>query len=172
MNECLKKFNIMRKTRFGLLFISLLIVCIDQITKYIARNNLFLYETKVVIPNFWNWTLAYNKGAAFSLFAHQAGSWPKLFFGVIAFIVSMWLINYLLMKVYTLINGIAFSFILGGAIGNLIDRIVHDQVTDFIDWYYKAYHWPAFNVADSFICLGVTVIIIEGIFLKPKNKLL
>ena len=155
-------------TRFGLLLMSLLIVILDQITKMIARNNLQLFEQKHFLT-FWNWTLAYNQGAAFSLFADQGG-WQRIFFGVLAVGVSVGLVFYILNKVYSKITGVAICFILGGAIGNLVDRIMFGQVTDFIDWYYSAHHWPAFNVADSFITVGVTLMIIESIFFSNKKN--
>lgn len=155
-------------TRFALLLMSLLIVILDQITKMIARNNLQLFQQKHVLP-FWNWTLAYNQGAAFSLFADQGG-WQRIFFGVLAVGVSVGLVFYILNKVYSKITGVAICFILGGAIGNLVDRIMFGQVTDFIDWYYSTHHWPAFNVADSFITVGVTLMIIESIFFSNKKN--
>ena len=92
------------------------------------------------------------------------GGWQKLFFGIVAFIVSIGLVYYILNRVYSGLTGLALSFILGGALGNLVDRIVHGKVTDFIDWFYGAHHWPAFNMADSFITIGVTLLIIESIF--------
>ena len=165
-----ERINLSRKCRFGLLGISLVIMLLDQLTKYIARDNLALYESRSVITNFWNWTLAYNKGAAFSFLSNNDGNWPKIFFGLIALIVSIWIINYILNKTFSLLSGVALSFILGGAIGNLVDRIVHGHVTDFIDWYYKSHHWPAFNLADSFICVGVVLLIIEGVFLAKDTQ--
>ena len=76
--------------------------------------------------------------------------------------------SYLLNKTYSLLSGIGLSFILGGALGNLVDRIIHGKVTDFIDWYYHNHHWPAFNIADSFISVGVALLIIEGLFFAEK----
>ena len=163
------KSNLALSCRFGLLGISLLILILDQITKYIVRSNFTLYEVKPVMP-FWNWTLAFNEGAAFSFLANQGG-WQKIFFAAISIIVSIGLIYYILKHTYSGISGLAFSFILGGAIGNLIDRVYAGKVTDFIDWYYGTYHWPAFNVADSAVCVGVTLLIIESIFfIKSASK--
>jgi len=152
--------------RFGLLGLSLIVIVLDQISKYIARSNLDLYQMKPVMP-FWNWTLAYNEGAAFSFLASQNG-WQKVFFATIAAAVSIGLIYYIMTKAYHLVAGIAFSFILGGALGNLTDRIVAGKVTDFIDWYVGNHHWPAFNVADSFITVGVTLLIIDSLFISKK----
>ncbi|MCC2645103.1 MAG: signal peptidase [Burkholderiales bacterium] len=156
------KCNIPQSYRFLFLGSAFIIAILDQITKYYARHNIMLHETKRVMQ-FWNWTLNYNQGAAFSFLADQ-GEWPKIFFGVIALIVSMSLVYYLLNKMYSGLSGLALSFILGGAMGNLVDRIVAGKVTDFIQWHYETHYWPAFNVADSFITVGVTLLIIESIF--------
>ena len=111
--------------------------------------------------------LAYNEGAAFSFLANEGG-WQKIIFALFAGLVSLALIYYLLRKSYQLIAGFAFSFILGGALGNLIDRIYAGKVTDFIEWFAGSYHWPAFNLADSFITVGVTLLIIESVFFNKK----
>ena len=102
------------------------------------------------------------------MLANEDGSWAKIMFGIIAFVVSIWILNYLLNKSYSVISGIGLSFVLGGALGNLIDRIIHGKVTDFIDWYYKSHHWPAFNIADSFILSGVILLIIDGLFFSKE----
>ena len=155
------------KIRVGLLVMSLGIILLDQVSKLIVRNNMDLFAQKYVAP-FWNWTLAYNQGAAFSLFANEGG-WQRIFFGVVALVVSIGIVFYILNRKYTGLTGVAISFILGGAVGNLVDRIMFGKVTDFIDWHYGVHHWPAFNVADSFITVGVTLLIMEGLFFS-KNK--
>ena len=154
------------KARFGLLLISLLIIVIDQVTKLIARNNLEIFAQKYVNV-FWNWTLAFNKGAAFSLLADQDG-WQRIFFGVVALVVSIAMVFFILNRKYSWISGFSISFILGGAIGNLVDRVMFGHVTDFIDWHIGEHHWPAFNVADSFITMGVALLIIESLFFKKQ----
>lgn len=146
---------------------SLIIIWLDQLSKYFARNSLVFAYPKTV-THYWNWTLNYNQGAAFSFLANEA-SWSKIVFGAIAVIVAIGLIYYILYRKYSVITGLALSFILGGAVGNLVDRIIFGRVTDFIDWYYAAYHWPTFNVADSFITIGVILLIIEGIFSKKNS---
>lgn len=157
-----QKVNFKARHRYLLLGMALLIIILDQITKCIVRKHLSLYEVEPVIKNFWNWTLVYNKGAAFG-FMDNDGVWPKFFFGIVALVVAMWLIHYILHKRYSILAGIGLSFILGGAIGNLTDRILFGKVTDFIQWYYTNHYWPAFNVADSFVSIGVVLLIIEGI---------
>lgn len=154
--------EIKKYTRYLLLVIALSIIALDQITKSLIKNSLALYEVKPYLP-FWNWTLIYNRGAAFSLLDRASG-WQKPLFAGFAIIVSLIITYYLLRRSYTFLTGLALSFVLGGAVGNLIDRIRFGQVTDFIDWYYKSYHWPSFNLADSFITCGVMLLIIEAIF--------
>jgi signal peptidase II len=155
------------KARFGLLVMALAIILVDQITKLIARDNIELFTQKYVAP-FWNWTLAYNTGAAFSLFANQGG-WQRIFFGLIASVVAIGLVFFILNRKFSVLTGIAISFILGGAVGNLVDRVMVGHVTDFIDWHYGIHHWPAFNVADSFITVGVALLIIESLFFNKKQ---
>ncbi len=170
MNKCdwTTKANLSWKCRFGLLGFSFIIIILDQITKEVARHNLMLYQVKPFVQ-YWSWTLAYNKGAAFSFLADQSG-WQKLFFGLVALIVSICLVYYILNRSYSRLSGIALSFILGGALGNLIDRILYGEVTDFVLWYYRSHSWPAFNVADSFITVGITLLIIENVFFGKKNS--
>lgn len=164
-NKMQKKINL--SCRLSLLVLSLVMLGADQWTKAFVRNNLTEFAVKPFLP-FWNWILVYNQGAAFSFLATQGG-WQKLFFGAIALLVSVWLIHYIVTKTYKLIVGIAFSLILSGALGNLIDRIIHGKVTDFIDWYVGTNHWPAFNVADSCITVGVTFLIIENLFFNKQK---
>lgn len=161
-NWCVK-CHVPQIYRFLFLACAFIITILDQITKYFARHHIELFEVKRVMP-FWNWTLVYNQGAAFNFLANQ-GEWAKLFFGLIALIVSMSLVYFILNKVYSGLTGLAISFILGGALGNLVDRIADGRVTDFIQWHYKTHYWPSFNLADSFITVGVTILIIESIFI-------
>ena len=152
--------------RVGLLGISIIVIILDQISKHFARSSLELYLPKAFLPS-WNWTLMYNEGAAFSFLGNQGG-WQKIMFAGFAIVVSAALIYYIMRKSYQMIAGVAFSFILGGALGNLVDRITAGKVTDFIDWYVGTHHWPAFNLADSFICVGVTLLVIESLFFSKK----
>lgn len=158
--------QIKSSTRVSLLIISIVMIVIDQITKYVVRSNLFEYQMKPFLPS-WNWVLVYNKGAAFSFLGDQSG-WQKVMFGLIALVVSIGIVYYLLRKNYQLISGFAFSLILAGAVGNLIDRLIAGKVTDFIDWYVGTHHWPAFNFADSCISVGVALLIIESLFFTKK----
>jgi len=142
------------------LYLSFIIIGLDQLSKYIAVNNLNPYEPVPFFRGF-NWMLAYNRGAAFS-FLDSAGGWQQWVFNGIAFIVSLVLIRWMaMMKTQEKWLAIACSFIIGGAIGNVIDRLIQAKVTDFIDWYYGQYHWPTFNIADSFIFLGAALFIFD-----------
>ena len=111
----------------------------------------------------FNWTLMHNTGAAFSFLA-EAGGWQRWFFAVIAIVVSIVIVVWIKrLRQDEKWQAIALALILGGAIGNVIDRILLGYVVDFIDIYYKQWSWPAFNIADSAIFIGVAMIIIESI---------
>ena len=134
------------------------IVIVDQLTKAIVDRGMSLHASIPLIDGFFNLTYIRNTGAAFGLFAgsHQALRLPFLIG------VSILAIGFILFMVRRLRDGetgltIALAFILGGAAGNLIDRMVYGEVIDFLDLYWSSYHWPAFNVADSFITIGVAI---------------
>lgn len=147
--------------------ISATIVVLDQITKQLAVNSLQLYERISVMP-FFNITLAYNEGAAFSFLA-DAGGWQRWFFVVLTLIISTILIIWLT-KTDNKLEQWAISLVLGGAIGNnLIDRPLFGHVIDFLDVYYKTHHWPAFNIADMAISGGV-VLLILATFMHDSDK--
>lgn len=144
-----------------------IIVIADQITKAIATAELIMYKAVAVMPMF-NFTLMHNKGAAFS-FLNDAGGWQRWLFTVISFVVSIVLIFWIKqLKPEEKFQAAAFSFILGGAVGNLIDRVRLGYVVDFIEIYWVSnatqYSWPAFNIADSAITVGVTILIVDTLF--------
>jgi signal peptidase II len=143
-----------------------LIILIDLLSKIFAKNNLAEGASKTV-SSFLNWTLVYNPGAAFSLLAHADG-WQRWFFtgiGIIAASVMIWFVR---KNAHQTLFSLAMSLILSGAIGNVIDRIIYGAVVDFIDFHYADWHWPAFNIADSAITLGVILLILDEI--KRVNK--
>ena len=142
------------------LWISGLIIVLDQITKTIADRNLDLRVPVEVFPGL-NMTLCYNKGAAFS-FLSNAGGWQRWFFMAISLVVSIALV-YWLRDVDKNRKALTWglTLILGGAVGNLIDRSIFGYVIDFIDVYYEYWHWPAFNIADSAIFVGASLLIFE-----------
>ena len=134
-------------------FLSLLVIVLDQLTKYWAMTHLMPYESVSVFPMF-SWTLAFNSGSAFSFLA-ESGAWHTWFFiGLIACVsvgLVVWIVR---LQAQLLGQMFALALILGGALGNLMDRIRIGYVIDFIDLYYKTYHWPVFNLADSAVCVG------------------
>lgn len=143
-----------------LLWVSGLVVILDQITKYIAETNLD-YRVPDNVFTGLNMTLVYNEGAAFSILS-DAGGWQRWFFIALSIVISIalvyWLRNVDKSRVY-LAWGLAL--ILGGAIGNLIDRSLYGHVIDFIDVYYSIWHYPAFNIADSAIFVGAGLLILD-----------
>ena len=151
------------------LTISAAIIGLDQVTKWLMVSWLALYETVAIMPYF-NLTMAHNHGAAFSFLA-QAGGWQRWFFIVLALAISTVLVVWLAkLKPEAKLEAISLSLILGGAIGNVIDRIVYGYVIDFLDIYIGSSHWPAFNVADSAICIGAVLLIIDSFKSEPESQ--
>ena len=153
------------------LLLAVLIIVIDQMTKQWATDNLVLYRSSHI--NSWlNWTLAYNYGAAFSMLA-DAGGWQRWFFTFLASAVTLVLLVWMFrLKRDEWRTGLSLSLIIGGAVGNLIDRVRLGYVVDFVDVYYKNHHWPAFNVADSAISLGIALMLLDALILsfnKPEE---
>lgn len=143
------------------LWIVLLVVVLDQVTKILANTLLAYHQPLAVLPLF-NLTLVYNTGAAFS-FLSDAGGWQRWFFMMLSGVVSIVLIIWLQkLKSHQRLQIISIAMILGGAIGNLIDRSLYGHVIDFIDVYYASHHWPAFNVADSAISVGTFSLIVDS----------
>jgi signal peptidase II len=139
------------------LWVAVVVLILDRITKYLAQKYLLAYYALPVIPGF-NLTLSFNKGAAFS-FLNSASGWQTWFFGVIAFLVSIGILVWLTrLKAGERWVAIALSFIVGGALGNLWDRVSYGQVIDFIQLYVSHYYWPTFNIADSAICIGAAIL--------------
>ncbi|MGJ0516694.1 MAG: signal peptidase II [Methylomicrobium sp.] len=152
------------------LWLTLLAVLLDQGSKLAIDASMQLYESIPVSP-FFNLTYVHNPGAAFS-FLSEAGGWQRWFFSGLALTISIGITIWLakLQKHETLLAA-ALSLILGGAIGNLIDRVAYGYVIDFIDVYYGNSHFPAFNIADAAINLGVFLMLAEsfGWFGTPKK---
>jgi len=156
------------------LWLSAFTVALDQLTKTIAEAELLLHRAVAIFPGF-NLTLMYNKGAAFS-FLSDAGGWQRIFFVALSTIISIFLFFWLKQitrdekQKNNLLLQIAIAFILGGAIGNLIDRAMTGEVVDFIQVYYSTYYFPAFNLADSAITLGAGLLILDMILEGKRNK--
>ncbi len=152
------------------LWLSLLAVILDQASKLVIDSSMQLYESIPVMP-FFNLTYVHNTGAAFS-FLSDAGGWQRWAFAGLALgisiVIAVWLTK--LQKHETLL-AVALSLILGGAVGNLIDRLAYGYVIDFLDVYYGNWHWPAFNIADSAITLGVALMLAESFGLAGSKEL-
>jgi signal peptidase II len=157
------------------LWLSVLTVALDQLTKYIAEAELLLHKPVAVIPGFFNFTLMYNKGAAFS-FLSDAGGWQRFLFAGLSTVISIFLLFWLKQiskddeQKHNHILQIAIALILGGAIGNLIDRALTGEVVDFIQVYYSTYYFPAFNIADSAITLGAGLLILDMVLETRRGK--
>lgn len=145
------------------LLLSLLVVIFDQTSKQLVEASFLVFEQMPLLP-FLNLTLVYNEGAAFSFLSDQGG-WQRWLFSGLALAVTAVLIAWLsrLSPGHRWLAA-ALSLIIGGAVGNLIDRLFIGHVIDFVDLYYGRWHWPAFNVADSAIFVGVVMVMVETFF--------
>ncbi len=164
------------------LWVTILIVFFDQLTKWMAEANLELGEIiPSIIPNF-NWVLAYNTGAAFGMLS-GAGGWQRWFFTILAIVISVVIVIWIYkLKKDETWTAIALSLVLGGAIGNLIDRVLHGKVIDFIDFYVSwdlfflsewpdgYFHFATFNVADMAITVGAILLVIMSFFHKEEEE--
>jgi signal peptidase II len=151
------------------LWLSLLAILLDQGSKLAIASTMHLYQSFQIMPYF-RLTYVHNTGAAFS-FLSEAGGWQRWFFAglalVISIVITVWLAR---LKQHETLLAVALSLVLGGAMGNLIDRLVYGYVIDFLDVYYQTWHWPAFNIADSAITLGVILMLVESFGLgKPED---
>lgn len=150
------------------LWLSGLALLLDQLSKIWIDTSMSLYQSIPVFPGF-SITYAHNYGAAFS-FLSDAGGWQRWFFAVLALSISTGLVIWLKrLKPEETLVAISLSLILGGAIGNLIDRVIYGYVIDFLDVYYQSYHWPVFNIADSAITVGVAIMLYES-FMQKEPK--
>lgn len=133
------------------------VIALDQASKAVVLARFALHES-IVVTDFFNLVLVFNSGAAFSFLA-QAGGWQKWFFVVLSVGISAWLTHWLRGCAHQRLLPTALSFVIGGALGNVLDRLRFDAVVDFLDFHLVGWHWPAFNLADSFICVGVALML-------------
>ena len=150
--------------------LALLVVILDRWSKRLVATHIQMYTHIQVIPGFFRITHTENTGAAFSLFADSPSHWKTA--GLITFsAVAMIIVSILLWRQTRALTltGIAFSLILGGAVGNLWDRVASGRVVDFLLFYVKQYQWPVFNLADSAIVVGASLLVLEIIFVHPKT---
>lgn len=151
--------------------IVLLTIALDQLTKLWILRTFDLYEVKEIVPGVFNLVYVTNSGAAFSMLAGVDSPWRHYFFLGIGIAAGIGLtIAYYRYRSSHRGYGIALALIAGGALGNLIDRLRYGSVVDFLDFYLGTYHWPAFNVADSAICVGAALFLLVNILEERKNK--
>lgn len=149
------------------LSLSALVILLDQLSKAWISSH-FIYGESMSITSFFNLVLAHNQGAAFS-FLNDAGGWQRWMFSIIAVVASAWIIWLLRRHSEQKLFCFALGMILGGALGNLIDRIAYGYVVDFLDFYWDAYHFPAFNLADSAITCGAALLLWDNLVNKPEK---
>jgi signal peptidase II len=158
----------MRRTYF---LAALLIVVLDRVSKWVVERSIALHDNLVVIPGFFHITHVQNRGAAFGLFDDSPTEWKiatLILFSVVAMVivtVLLWRNSHVMS-----VTGMGLAIVLGGAVGNLWDRLVAGHVTDFLDFNVGTYHWPAFNVADSAIVIGAVLLMADIIFAKHPHE--
>ena len=146
-----------------LLWLSLLVIVLDQASKWAIMANFREYEVMTVLPVF-NLTLVYNTGAAFSFLA-DAGGWQRWFFVSVAVVLSIVMTVWLRqLPAHERLAGYGLALVIGGAIGNLIDRLWLGKVVDFLQWHWRDWYYPSFNLADSAITVGVVLLLLQGLF--------
>jgi signal peptidase II len=152
------------------LWLAVLVFIADIGIKFVVMENMsYGWANRIEILPFFNLLYVHNYGAAFSFLSDQAG-WQRWFFTAIAFFVSGVLIHWMSkLPSSEKWNNIAYAMIIGGALGNVFDRLVRGYVVDYLDFFWGDYHWPAFNLADSGIVLGVAMIILDGFRKKPEE---
>ncbi|MCK5876269.1 MAG: lipoprotein signal peptidase [Candidatus Marithrix sp.] len=150
------------------IWISLLVIILDQASKVWMDSNLSFNQPVNLLP-FFDLRLLYNEGAAWSILAN-AGGWQRWFLSGLSLVISIALVVWLSrLERKQIWLSIGLVLVLGGALGNLIDRVIYGYVIDFIDIYYQQWHWPAFNIADSSISLGAVMLVVDAILEGKKQ---
>lgn len=149
------------------LLLALLVIVLDQLAKLMVVAS-FAYGEGLIITSFFNLVHVLNHGAAFSFLA-GAGGWQRWFFTILAMVISVWLIIMIRRHQAERLQPLAFSLILGGAIGNVIDRVRIGAVIDYLDFHAAGVHFPAFNLADSAITLGVILMLLQTLLEGRKS---
>lgn len=146
------------------------VLFLDQTSKAVVSSTLRMHEVRPIIPGLFNLTRVHNTGAAFGLLAGQASPMRTLFFLAVSFL-AMGVVLWMLFRLppEQKVERLALSLIFGGALGNVVDRVRLGEVVDFVDIYFRSYHWPAFNVADSAISIGVILLLYRLVFAYEKN---
>jgi signal peptidase II len=158
----------MRKYHF---LVAIAVVFLDRVTKWLVAARMDLHDSISVLPGFFQVTYVQNSGAAFGLFAESRSEWTTtmlVLFSLVALIVvsvMLWKNSHSLT-----VTGIGLALIMGGALGNLWDRLLYGRVVDFFDFYLGSYHWPAFNIADSAIVIGAGLLVVEILLAKTPAE--
>lgn len=161
--------RLFKQTGWHLWWLMLVVLLLDQISKQVVIANMQLFDSIDLLP-FFNLTYVRNYGAAFS-FLSDAGGWQRWFFTIIAVVISAVLTVWLARNSKSQLKlNLALSLVLAGAIGNLIDRSVYGYVIDFLHLYYQNWHYPAFNIADSAICIGAALLIWDSFSSEEAKK--
>ena len=160
----------MKRKYWVLLITCLLVLGSDQYTKYLVKTTLPLYRSVEVIPGFFNLTHVRNPGGAFGIFWGKRGGWGSFFFvGISVLAIGAIVAFFRKIKDEDMILALSFSLILAGALGNLIDRFRYGEVIDFLELYYRSFHWPAFNIADTAICVGIGLMALQLLIHDQKK---
>jgi signal peptidase II len=170
-NAALNKNLTLKQSGIRWLWLAVLVFIIDNGTKLLVMDTMaYGWPNRIELLPFFNLLYVHNTGAAFS-FLSDASGWQRWLFAVIAFGVCGLLTFWMRRTSFTnKMANIAYALIIGGALGNLFDRMYHGFVVDFLDFYYGSYHWPAFNIADSAICIGAALLIFDGFKADKKNN--
>jgi signal peptidase II len=147
-----------------LLLVALPVLLLDQVSKHLISSGFQLYQTHPLIPGWLDLTYTLNPGAAFSLFATMPAGFRHLFFVALSIAAIVVLVALLARRTTPMSSAIAFALILGGTIGNLIDRLSRGRVVDFIYFHHRSFNYPVFNLADSAITTGVAIILLLSFF--------
>lgn len=154
--------------RFALI-VAILVLILDQASKWVILNLVMDPPRVIEVTGFFNLVLAYNRGVSFGLFSNDWHLGPYVLAGV-AFLIACGVIFWVRSQ-RRVLPLFATGLIVGGAVGNLIDRLVHGAVVDFLDFHLSGYHWPAFNVADSGIVIGVLLLLYDSLFGSSRSKI-
>jgi signal peptidase II len=161
----------MKRKYWILLIFCFGILLSDQVTKFMVVQKFPLYQRVEVIQGFFNFTHVRNTGGAFGIFGGEKGGIGSILFVVVSLIaVGAIVFFFIKIKENEKTLTLSFSLILSGAIGNLIDRLRYGEVVDFLDFHLSTYHWPAFNIADSAICIGIGLMALE-VLIRDRKKL-
>lgn len=151
------------------LSVAALVLIVDQVSKYFVLNHVLEDRLMIIYTSYFNLVKAWNTGVSFSMF-NDKGVAGVVMLSLLAVVIVTFLVLWLKNEQSKVLQ-VALGFIIGGAIGNVIDRIRLGAVFDFLDFHIGESHWPAFNAADSFICIGAIIIIIHSLFIKEKTAI-